>query len=52
MVLAAGGYDSSGNVRLFRCKTPTGPMYDADAAGTGAGAGANGSNGIVNSYAH
>lgn len=28
MVLAAGGYDSSGNVRLFKCRTPTGPIYD------------------------
>lgn len=44
MILAAGGYDSSGNVRLFKCRTPSGPHFEANGNGHEQG------NGIVNYY--
>ncbi|WOO77695.1 Target of rapamycin complex 1 subunit mip1 [Vanrija pseudolonga] len=41
MVLAASGYDSSGNVRLFKCRTPEGPLIEN---------GTYGANGTANGY--
>lgn len=35
MVLAAGGYDSSGNVRMFKCRVPEGPHYDDEPRSNG-----------------
>ncbi|BEI86430.1 hypothetical protein CcaverHIS002_0607170 [Cutaneotrichosporon cavernicola] len=32
MLLAAGGYDSSGTVKLYKCRTPSGPLYDEGAS--------------------